>query len=117
MEDEVLLGKALADQLSESHEVALVTNAEDALGRIARQRFDAVLCDVKMPAMSGEELYRAVAARDPEQARRFIFMTGVGFSPELQGFLAEVGAPMLEKPFPIRRALAIIAQHVSGGPT
>jgi signal transduction histidine kinase len=117
VEDEVLLGKALADQLSESHEVALVTNAEDALGRIARQRFDAVLCDVKMPAMSGEELYRAVAARDPEQARRFIFMTGVGFSPELQGFLAEVGAPMLEKPFPIRRALAIIAQHVSGGPT
>ncbi|NUP12157.1 MAG: response regulator [Polyangiaceae bacterium] len=113
VEDEVLLGKALADQLSEMHEVSLVTSAEDALGRIARQRFDAVLCDVKMPAMSGEELYRAVASRDPEQARRFIFMTGVGFSPELQSFLAEVGAPMLEKPFPLRRALGIIAQHVA----
>ncbi len=113
VEDEVLLGKALADQLSESHEVTLVTSAEEALGRIARQRFDAVLCDVKMPSMGGEELYRAVASRDPEQAKRFIFMTGVGFSPELQRFLAEVGAPMLEKPFPLRRALSIIAEHLA----
>lgn len=113
VEDEALLGRALADQLSEVHDVALVASAEEALGQFSRKRFDAVLCDVKMPSMGGEDLYRAVAARDPEQARRFIFMTGVGFSPELQTFLAEVGAPMLEKPFPIRRALAIIAQHLT----
>lgn len=112
VEDEVLLGKALADQLSEAHDVTLVLTGEEALGKIARQHFDAILCDVKMPSMSGQELYRAVAGRDPEQARRFIFMTGVGFSPELQSFLAEVQAPMLEKPFPVRRALAIIAKHM-----
>ncbi len=108
VEDEVLLGKALADQLAERHEVTVVTGGEQALALLASKRFDVVLCDLKMPTMGGEELFRRVAAADPTMSRRFIFMTGVSFGPELERFLDEVGAPLLEKPFPIRRALAVI---------
>ncbi|MBL9024212.1 MAG: PAS domain S-box protein [Myxococcales bacterium] len=108
VEDEVLLGKALADQLSERHDVTLVTGADQALTLLGSERFDVVLCDLKMPTMGGEELYRRVAATDPEMGKRFIFMTGVSFGPELERFLGDVGAPLLEKPFPIRRALGVI---------
>ncbi|HTJ82051.1 MAG TPA: ATP-binding protein, partial [Polyangiaceae bacterium] len=113
VEDEVLLGRALADQLSEPHEVTVVSGSEEALARLAEEKFDVVLCDVKMPTMGGEELYRRVAETDKEQARRFIFMTGIGFDPELEKFLSHVGAPLLEKPFPIRRAQRVIAEMVA----
>jgi signal transduction histidine kinase len=113
VEDEVLLGKALGDQLSERHDVSVVTGGEDALAALANERFDVVLCDLKMPTMGGEELYRRVAAEDPDVGKRFIFMTGVSFGPELERFLGDVGAPLLEKPFPIRRALSVIDEIVA----
>ena len=112
VEDEPLLGRALCEQLSEAHDVTLVTSGEEALSVFARATFDAVLCDIKMPSMGGEELYHAVLLAHPEQARRFIFMTGVGFAPELERFLIESGAPLLEKPFAIRRALRLIAERI-----
>ncbi len=108
VEDEVLLGKALADQLSERHDVSVVTGGEEALAVLSSQKFDVVLCDLKMPTMGGEELYRRVVAMEPDIGSRFVFMTGVSFGPELERFLGDVGAPLLEKPFPIRRALAVI---------
>jgi len=112
VEDEVLLGRALADQLSDPHEVKVVVGGEEALAVLAKERFDVVLCDVKMPTMGGEDLYRRVADLDREQARRFVFMTGIGFDPEFEKFLAQVGAPLLEKPFPIRKAQRIIGELV-----
>ncbi len=114
VEDEVLLGKALADRLSQSHEVTIVTSGEEALGALQRGTFDVVLCDLKMPTLGGEELYRRVVEAVPEMRRRFVFMTGVGFGPELEGFLDEVRAPLLEKPFPIVRALEVIADVHAG---
>jgi CheY-like chemotaxis protein len=112
VEDEILLGRALADQLSTPHDVMLVTGGEEALTALETNAFDVILCDVKMPGLGGEELYRRVAELDREQARRFVFMTGVGFDPQFERFLAEVGAPLLEKPFPIRRAHRIISEIV-----
>jgi CheY-like chemotaxis protein len=84
-------------------------------------RFDVVLCDLRMPVMSGEALYKRVRARDAAQADRFVFMTGVGFGADLTRFLSESGREVLEKPFPASRALDAIArvlrQAVPGGET
>jgi hypothetical protein len=59
--------------------------------------------------MGGEELFRVATQRHPELSGRFVFMTGVGFVPELAAFLDAAGAPALEKPFTVAAALGAIA--------
>src|SRR5205807_261734 len=88
VEDELSLARALAEEIGLSHDVVLANGAEQAREHFANQRFDAVLCDLRMPGTSGEALYSEIALRDPGQAERFIFMTGVGFGGEVEQFLA-----------------------------
>ncbi len=113
IEDEPLLGRALADQLSEVHDVTLVGSGEEALDLLARRSFDAILCDVLMSSMGGVELYRALRKDRRELCGRFVFMTGVGFAPELDVLVGEDGVPVLEKPFPIETALSVIEERLS----
>lgn len=112
VEDEAPLARALAEEIGRHHEVTLADNGERAQARLAEGRFDVVLCDLRMPVMSGEGLYSRVAERDEEQARAFIFMTGVGFGAEVERFLAASGRPMLEKPFSADVALTAIARVI-----
>lgn len=114
VEDEVLLGRALGDQIGEHHDVRVAPNGLDALTVLEKDRFDVVLCDLKMPGLSGEGLYREVARRDPDQAKRFVFMTGIGFGLETERFIEEVGTTLLEKPFSIEKALIAIGKVAEG---
>ena len=113
VEDEPSLARALGDELGRLHEVTVVSGALDALAAIERQSFDVILCDLRMPGMSGEALYTRVAQIDPAHARRFIFMTGVGFGADVERFLAAAGRPVLEKPFSADDALEEIVKVVN----
>jgi PAS domain S-box-containing protein len=113
VEDETALARALAEEIASQHEVVVAGAADVALGILAAQRFDVVLCDLRMPGMSGESLYSVVRERDPKQAESFVFMTGVGFGAELTRFLAESGRVVLEKPFPAEKAIETIARILS----
>jgi CheY-like chemotaxis protein len=113
IEDEPSLARALADELGRVHDVTLAAGAAIALERMAEDRYDVVLCDLRMPGMSGEALFADVLARDPSQAGRFIFMTGVGFGADVERFLAGAGRPVLEKPFATIDALEAIRKLVA----
>jgi len=55
-----------------------------------------------MPVMTGIELYHRVRARDPEAARRVVFVTsGVHATPGAEQFLRSISSSnlTLEKPF------------------
>jgi signal transduction histidine kinase/ActR/RegA family two-component response regulator len=109
VEDEPALARALAEEIGRTHEVEVVGSAGDALRRLAvDERFDVILCDLRMPGMSGEALYEKVLAEKPGLARRFVFMTGVGFGAQVESFLSASGRPVLEKPFSAEDALAVI---------
>lgn len=110
VEDEISLAHALVAEIGRYHDVALAERAEVALELFAHERFDVVLCDLRMPGMSGEALYEAVCVRNPPQAAAFIFMSGIGFVPEVERFLAASGRPVLHKPFAPSAALDLIAQ-------
>ena len=58
----------------EGYEVTTVENANDALTRLAEQRFDAALVDIKMHGTDGIELQRRMHEVDPELM--VIIMTG-----------------------------------------
>lgn len=78
-------------------------NGMDALSMLANSdaatRFDVVLCDLKMPGMSGPELYERLRSEVPNVLPRIIFVTGDVTGEAAAAFLAQVSGPVLEKPF------------------
>ena len=62
-------------------------NGDDARRQLQAARFDCVVVDLRMPGMDGQELHRLTEERDPDQAGRFIFVTGDTFSPETLEFV------------------------------
>ncbi len=112
VEDEAPLARALAEEIGRAHDVAMVGGAPGALEALETQRFDVILCDLRMPGMSGEAFYEKVASQSPDVAKRFVFMTGVGFGADVERFLADSGRPVLEKPFSAEDVLAVIQKVV-----
>lgn len=100
VDDEVVFATALRRLLSrDNHLITIVHDGKDALTRIAAgERFDAIVCDLMMPGMSGMELHAQLLAQVPEQAARMIFLTGGAFSASAKQFLADLPTPWFDKP-------------------
>lgn len=81
------------------HTVETVSDGNDVLARVVASPFDVIISDMRMPAMHGRALYRALEAVHPHLARRMVFMTGDTRAEDTEQFLAEVGAPTVPKPF------------------
>ncbi len=80
-------------------EVATAESGAVALELLREARFDAVLCDLRMPDMDGPALWRAVRAHDANLARRMLFVSGDLLSRPAQQWLQAEGLPSLDKPF------------------
>jgi response regulator RpfG family c-di-GMP phosphodiesterase len=69
VDDEETIRLALAKFLrTRGYHVHVVGSGHEALGLLREQRFDAMLCDVRMPGMTGVELVPRAVAADPELA-------------------------------------------------
>ena len=92
--------RSLRLMLSADHEVGVASGGSEALGLFRTgQRYQAVLCDLLMPKVSGMDVYRALRDERPGEEARIIFMTGGVHTEEARLFLAQVANPCLEKPF------------------
>lgn len=109
IDDEPMIGATLVRVLGDQHEIAAVTDPEVGIAKIAGgERYDLVLCDMRMPGRSGMDVYEAIARIAPEQARRMIFLTGGASSQSAQEFLNASGRVVIEKPFAVDDLLARI---------
>jgi CheY-like chemotaxis protein len=100
VDDERRLLSVLAMTLGERHEVVVTDDVYGALTTaLGEKRFDYILCDLMMPALTGMDFYAAVKAADAALAERIIFMTGGAFTPRAREFLERVKNPRIEKPF------------------
>jgi signal transduction histidine kinase/ActR/RegA family two-component response regulator len=113
IDDEALLLKAFQRMLISHHDIETKLGAREALRYFGQdRRFDAVLCDLQMPDMSGVELYMTVKQQWPSLAERFIFITGGAFSPEARRFLEDPTITCINKPFQLRELLELIEARV-----
>ncbi|WP_224370159.1 ATP-binding response regulator [Hyalangium versicolor] len=100
VDDEPLIGVAIARALKQEHDVTALTSGREALAQLIRgERYDLILCDIMMPEMSGMELYEEISRLVPEQAERMVFLTGGAFTPMARAFLGRVKNRCMEKPF------------------
>ena len=76
-----------------------VDNAQDALGKIETERYSLILLDIKMPGMSGIELYNHLKKTAQSLAGRVVFITGDVMGAETTAFLSRIKAPRIDKPF------------------
>lgn len=99
VDDEVVFSGSLRRLFSNEHDVTVVNRGSEALGRLrGGERFDAILCDLLMPEVTGVELYTELRQIAPDQADCMIFLTGGAFSESSQRFLDGVSNRWFEKP-------------------
>lgn len=117
VDDEPDIRESLADILAGAgHRVTSATSGREALERIAAQRFDVILTDIRMPDVDGRALYREIERRWPSQIVRVVFVTGDTLASELREFVCETGRRVIEKPFlpaEVRRIVAEVAMERS----
>lgn len=100
VDDEVNICRVLHRVLTqEGHEVDTVLSAEAALEKMKYRVYDLILLDIKMPGMSGIELYRHMTVADPAFKDKVVFLTGDVVSPGNRSFLEENGVNYVTKPF------------------
>ena len=111
IDDEPSVAKALKRLIGKVEDVAILTDAREALQRIeAGERYDLIVSDLMMPAMTGMDLHRALLARQPEQAARMVFVTGDAFTQEARAFLAQFPGRHLEKPFDLAEIRRVVRE-------
>ncbi|MDB6168523.1 MAG: hypothetical protein JWM88_1387 [Verrucomicrobia bacterium] len=96
---------------AEGHTVEVAANGQRALELIARQKFDVIVSDWKMPGLNGMRLYEHLAAISPEAASRMFFMTGDVVSDTFQAFLQKNELTCLSKPFAISEFRSAVARR------
>lgn len=114
IDDEPAVAAAIRRVLAPQHDITVVDSGARALGLLqGGARFDVVFCDVLMPQMSGIDLYQRVVQELPEQAKRFVFVTGGSFTARAQDFLDSVPNPRVEKPFNILTLRSLVGELMS----
>jgi signal transduction histidine kinase/CheY-like chemotaxis protein len=108
IDDEPLVGAALARALGSEFEVVTLSSASQALDLLATGAFQHVLCDVMMPDMNGAAFHAELERRAPGLASRVIFMTGGAFTPATESFLSSWRGSLLEKPIDLDQLRRVI---------
>lgn len=99
IDDEVEIRNIISECLNHC-EVIEADSGLSAQQRLQTDRnFDAIICDIMMPKMSGMDLYVWILKEAPELASKFVFITGGAFTDSVRNFLLSIGDRKLEKPF------------------
>lgn len=111
IEDDALMGNSLVQRLElEGAEVTWVKQAVRGISavRTPRKPVDAVICDIRLPDGSGEEVFSAVSRAIAPPP--FLFITGQGDIDQAVRLLRAGGADYMTKPFDMSAFLGRLAQ-------
>src|SRR5438876_4568946 len=88
VDDDQQLASALQWILAdENFLVDIAFDGEEALLKVKAHQYDAVICDLKMPRLRGDEFYLKAKEMRPTLSDRFIFITGFAAVVKVHVFL------------------------------
>ena len=112
VDDEEIIADIVKLIVKDEALVETAANGAEALEKMEKTYFAAVLSDVNMPVMNGMEFYRKAVERFPEIKDRFLFFTGG--SEEHISFFRNNGLRYLMKPSQIKEIKAAVAEVMRG---
>jgi len=117
IDDEPSLCALVKEYLSrQGHDVKVAATGEDGLESALAEDFDAIICDMRLPGISGEDVCIALLEHKPSAAERVVVATGDILSPQTQEFFDRTGLPHIHKPFKLGELQTAIGRLMSGRP-
>jgi DNA-binding response OmpR family regulator len=111
VDDDKQLASALQWILAdENFLVDIAFDGEEAMMKVKAHEYDAVICDLKMPRLRGDEFYLKAKEIRPSLADRFIFITGFAADPHIALFFNKHEVKYLVKPFSISVLIDCVKQ-------
>jgi len=99
VEDDAIMGESLCDRFElEGFAIDWFRNAPEAFEAIGRLPYGLVISDIRMPGMSGEQLFEQVLERYAQRPP-FLFITGYGAIDKAVKLLKLGAADYITKPF------------------
>jgi DNA-binding response OmpR family regulator len=86
----------------------------EALVLLGKNKYDAIISDIRMPGVDGPKLYERAVAMDPSYSSKFLFMSGDLVRDSTQGFVSSLSCPCLAKPFALQVLYQNLEPHLSG---
>ena len=97
----------------EGFEVDIAVNGKIAQDLIKGNQHDLYLLDIRMPVMTGKELYQWLEENHPLLISKVIFTTGSVISGDTQLFMEQTGRPRLPKPFIATELITIVRKTLT----
>jgi two-component system NtrC family sensor kinase len=115
VEDEPTVARLIADVLEdEGMSAEVLMDGRAALDRAAREHYDLVICDMKMPGLDGQNFYKALVRAGNSLRGRFLFVTGDEVASQTQKFLERYHLPHVAKPFRVEELTEKVKQVLAG---
>ena len=100
VDDEPTVGALVRTILTGAgHQVTDCRTPQEALDKLRENTYDLIVLDIRMPGMSGIELYDEIKARWPEMTGRVMFLTGDTSDLVTREYLSAHDVPYITKPF------------------
>lgn len=100
VEDDQIMGESIVQRLSlEGVRVKWWQRGKDAVREMPSSRFDAIVCDIRLPDLNGEELFREAARSSGVPP--FVFITGYSDIDQAVRLMRAGAADYFTKPFEI----------------
>lgn len=111
VDDDKQLANALQWILAdENYLVDVAFDGEEALLKVKIHEYDAVICDLMMPRLRGDEFYAQAKEMRPILADRFVFITGFAADPKIKEFLDGHDLKHLVKPFQVQDLITCVKE-------
>lgn len=113
IDDEQSISLILARILRrQGYNVDIAHDGEMGLARLSATHYNLILCDLRMPGMSGTDFYHAVTQRFPDMTHHIVFTTGDTVNNATRSHLDSLGAAYLTKPFEMEDLLKLVSRHL-----
>lgn len=112
VEDDPVMGESIVDWLAVAgYRVTWARSAEDAMARLHDEPADLVICDIRLPGMTGEEFHARVFRRSTDAP--MLFITGFGDIDQAVRLMKGGAADYILKPFDIEKLLERIGALIA----
>lgn len=113
VEDDEIMGDSLCDRFQlEGFACDWHKSARSALASIAKERYDAVISDIRLPDLTGDEMFTQLQATRAGLPP-FIFITGFGTIDTAVRLLKQGAADFITKPFDLEALVEKIRQQAA----